>query len=501
MESLSLLWGGLLQALTWPKLLYCIIGVTIGQLVGILPGLGPVAGTAMLIPLTYGLEPTSAIVMLAGIYYGAMYGGTITSVLINTPGEAASVVTCIDGYALAKKGRAGVALGVSAVGSFFGGMVAVMGLALIGPPIAEFALEVGPPEFFGLMMVGLMMVIGLMGKSVVRGLMAAIFGLILSLVGLDQFSGEVRLTFGQVSLLNGVNFVAVAMGLFGVSEILTNLADKQNVTPPEKVKGFLPYKNELVPTAKAICRGTGIGFLIGLIPGASAVIASLTSYVLEKRISKAPERFGNGAIEGVAGPETANNACAGSALIPLLTLGIPSSPTVAVLMGAFIVHGLQPGPNLFRQHGEFVWAVIASMVVGNLILLLMNLPLANMWAKVTQIPYKILFPLIIIITVVGVYTINRSLFDIGLMIAFGIIGYFMKKLDFPIAATVLTLALGSQIEFAFLQSLAISRGNPSIFFTRPAAAMLLGIALIIFVFSVIGGLRNKKNMFSSDSEI
>ncbi|MEH7225174.1 tripartite tricarboxylate transporter permease [Bacillus sp. JJ1566] len=501
METFGLLLNGFSNALTWENLLFCIIGVSVGMFVGVMPGLGPVAGTAILIPLTFGMEPTSAIIMLSGIYYGAMYGGTITSVLINIPGEAASVITCIDGHQLAKQGRAGVALGVAAIGSFVGGITALLGLAFIGPPLASFALRFGPPEFFALMLLGLMMLIGLMGKSLIKGFIAAVFGLLLSLVGIDPISGSSRFTFGIPELFSGVDFVIVAMGLFGISEILYNADQGQKAEKPAKVKGLFPRRDEWPSTLKSIGRGTGLGVLIGLVPGANAVLSSLASYSLEKKISKNPGSFGKGAIEGVAGPETANNATSGSALIPLFTLGLPSSPTVAVILGAFIMHGLQPGPKIFRENSDFVWAVIASMFIGNVILLIMNLPLANLWAKVAQVPYKILLPLIMMFTMVGAYTVKNSVFDIGLMLIFGVIGYFMKKLDIPIAATVLTLVLGSQIESSFLQSMAISNGSAGIFFTRPISGILLVLTAIIFVGTLIAGIKNKKSMLGTDMEI
>jgi putative tricarboxylic transport membrane protein len=501
METFDLLMNGFTQALTWQNLLFCTLGVCVGMFVGVMPGLGPVAGTAILIPLTYGMEPTTAIIMLSGIYYGAMYGGTITSVLINIPGEAASVITCIDGHQLAKQGRAGVALGVSAIGSFVGGITALLGLAFIGPPLADFALRFGPPEFFALMLLGLMMLVGLMGKSLIKGFIAAVFGLLLSFVGIDPISGNTRFTFGVPEFFGGIDFVIVAMGLFGISEILYNADQQHKSDKPAKVKGMFPRKEEWAPTMKSIARGTGLGFLIGLIPGANAVLSSLASYALEKKISKNPDSFGKGAIEGVAGPETANNATSGSSLIPLFTLGLPSSPTVAVILGAFIMHGLQPGPKLFRENADFAWAVIASMFIGNVILLIMNLPLANLWAKVAQVPYKILLPLIMMFTMVGAYTVKNSMFDIGLMIVFGVIGYFMKKLDLPIAATVLTLVLGSQLESSLLQSLAISGGTASIFFTRPISLVLIVLTAFILGGTILAGIKNKKDIFGTDIEI
>lgn len=501
MEAFDSLMSGFAHATTWENLLYCVIGVSIGMFVGVMPGLGPVAGTAILIPITYGMDPTSAVIMLSGIYYGAMYGGTITSVLINIPGEAASVITCIDGHQLARKGRAGLALGVSAIGSFVGGITALLGLTFIAPPLTRLALSFGPPEFFSLMLLGMIMLIGLMGKSLVKGFIAAIFGIILSLVGIDPISGATRLTFHTPELLGGIDFVVVAMGLFGISEILMNVENKGAAGKPEAVKGLLPRKGEWAPATKAIGRGTALGFLIGLIPGANAVLASIASYSLEKKIAKQPERFGKGALEGVAGPESANNACSGSALIPLFTLGLPSSPTVAVIMGALIMHGLQPGPRLFTENASFAWAVIASMFIGNAVLLVMNLPLANVWAKIAQVPYKVLLPLIVMFTMVGAYTVRNSVFDVGMMIVFGLIGYVMKKLDLPIAATVLTLVLGSQMEASFLQSLAISNGSMEIFFMRPIAAGLLVVTCVILLVSSWAGMKNKKDMLSADLEI
>jgi putative tricarboxylic transport membrane protein len=501
MEAFDSLMNGFAHASTWQNLLYCMIGVSVGMFVGVMPGLGPVAGTAILIPITFGMDPTSAIIMLSGIYYGAMYGGTITSVLINIPGEAASVITCIDGHQLARQGRAGLALGVSAIGSFVGGITALLGLTFLAPPLTSLALKFGPPEYFALMLLGLMMLIGLMGKSLVKGFIAALFGLILSLVGIDPISGATRFTFGNINLLGGVDFVIVAMGLFGISEILLNVGNSDKMEKVDRVSGLFPRKGEWAPTSKAIGRGTVLGFLMGIIPGANAVLASIASYALEKKIAKNPERFGKGAIEGVAGPETANNACSGSALIPLFTLGLPSSPTVAVIMGAFIMHGLQPGPRLFIEHGEFAWAVIASMFIGNVVLLIMNLPLANTWAKIAQVPYKFLLPLIMMFTMVGAYTVHNSVFDIGLMIVFGLIGYLMKKLDLPIAATVLTLVLGQQMEGSLLQSLAISNGSMSIFFNRPITLGLLIVTFVILAVSLWAGIKNKKQLLSTDLEI
>lgn len=483
------------------NLLYCLLGVTIGMLVGVLPGLGPTTGTALLLPITFSMDPIPAIIMLSGIYYGSLYGGTVTSVLINTPGEAASVTTCFDGYPMAKQGRAGTALGVAGIGSFIGGTVAIIGLVFIGPPLAELALQFGPPEFFSLMILGLVMVVGLMGKSIIRGTIAAIVGLTLSLIGMDPISGALRFTFGELHLMEGFDFVTIAMGLFGISEVLLGLETSIDAQKTPKVGKLLPNREEWRPTLMAIARGTGLGCLTGLIPGSNSVIPAILSYTLEKKLAKDPSRFGKGAIEGVAGPETANNAYCGAALIPLFTMGIPSSPTIAVLFGAFIMHGLTPGPALFQSDPQFVWAVIASMFIGNFMLLIMNLPMAGMWGKVATIPSKILYPLIVIISVVGAYSISGSVWDIWVMIFFGIMGYVMKKIDIPMAPVVLTFVLGKMIESSLLQSLMYFKGDFMGFFTRPISGVMLTIAIVIFVVGIIAGIRNKRGMLADDVEV
>lgn len=498
---MDLLLAGFATALSLTNFLYCLIGVTFGMLVGVLPGLGPSAGTAILLPLTFGLEPISSIIMLAGIFYGAMYGGTITSVLINTPGEAASAITCIDGYQLAQQGRAGTALGVAGLGSFFGGTVAIIGLAFVGPPIARMALKFGPPEFFALMTMGLSLVIGLIGKSVLRGMIGAFLGLTLAFIGMDSVTGVVRFSFGVIELTNGLEFIPLVMGLFGISEILISLEDTLRPQTPPKITKLLPRREEWGPTMAAILRGTGIGFVLGLIPGANAVIPTLISYSVEKRVAKDPSRFGKGAIEGVAGPETANNAFAGAALIPLFTLGIPSSPTVAILLGAFIMHGLTPGPQLFQKNPEFVWGVIASMFIGNLILVFMNLPMAGMWAKILQVPYKLLFPVVVSICIVGAYGVNNSMFDVGIMVVFGIFGYFLKKLEIPLAPIILTFVLGGLMENALLQSLTIYKGSFWGLFTRPISGTLLVLSMIVLATSIYAGYRRKKDILASDIEM
>lgn len=500
MEDLNLLLHGFALALTPTNLLFCFIGVFAGQIVGVLPGLGPVAGTAMLIPLTYSLGPIPAVIMLAGIFYGAMYGGTITSVLINVPGEGASVITCIDGYQMARQGRAGHALGVAAVGSFIGGIIAILFLTFLGPALARYAIQFGPPEFFSIMVFGLLLLVGLIGQSIIKGLIAALLGLLLTTIGQDPATGVDRLLFGQIELLDGIDFVVLAIGLFGLSEILTNAEDNMNIGKPEKIAGLIPPRAEWKSSLIAIVRGTGIGGALGLIPGTSASIASLMSYTLEKKLSKNPSRFGRGAIEGVAGPETANNAYAGAALVPLFTLGIPSSPTIAVLIGAFIMHGLTPGPLLYKTNPDFVWAVIASMFIGNALLLFMNLPLASLWAKIALVPYKLMFPLILIFCMVGVYTVNRSLWDVGLMIFFGAVGYLMRKWKLPSAALILSFVLGKNIEYALVQTLASSEDGLLVLFTRPISATLLTLCGIILVLGVYTTIKNKRGHLASDEE-
>jgi len=497
-ESLQLLMGGFAVALQPTNLMFAIAGCLLGTLIGVLPGVGPAAGTAILIPLTFVLDPTPAIIMLAAIYYGAMYGGTITSVLINTPGEAASAITCLEGYEMSKRGRGGAALSIAAIGSFIGGSIATLGLVLIALPLTALALKFGPPEFFALMMLGLSLVTGLAGKSMIRALMAAVFGLLIAMVGIDPVMGAPRFAFGMTELLDGFNFVPVVMGLFGISEILLNVESETRNVFDAKVTNLMPTKADLKASAWPILRGTFIGFFLGLIPGVGAVVPTFMSYVAEKKMSKHPEKFGTGMIEGVAGPETANNAYANAALIPLFTLGIPGSPTIAILMGAFMMNGLIPGPFLFKEHSEFVWAVIASMYVGNLILVILNLPLIPMWVSLLKVPYAILFAIILGFCVLGSYSLDSSVFDIGVMLAFGVVGYAFKKLDIPLAPVALTLILGPLMERGLRQSLEISRGDFTVFFTRPISLVLLIVSL---VFVLAASMNTIKQVRGADSQV
>jgi putative tricarboxylic transport membrane protein len=485
METLQFLAAGFASALTPANLTFALIGCILGTLIGVLPGLGPSAGTAILIPLTFQLDPTGAIIMLSAIYYGAMYGGTITSVLINVPGEAASVVTCLDGHQMAKQGRAGTALGIAAIGSFIGGMVAAVALVGIAAPLSRLALSFGPPEFFALMLVGLCLVTSLSGRSLIAGILMTICGLLLALIGIDPVRGAPRFTFGMPQLYDGIGFIPVVMGLFGIGEILATAEAPLGQLIKTKLTGLLPSREEWRRSFGAIWRGTGIGFFLGLIPGIGAIIPTFMAYILEKRISDTPERFGHGAIEGVAAPETANNAYANAAMVPLLTLGIPSSPTIAVLMGAFIINGLTPGPFLFQERPDLVWAVIASFFVGNVILLVLNLPLVGLWAKILEVPFHYIAIGTLLFCILGAYSINQSVFDVWVMLGFGVIGYLLRKLDFPLAPAVLGLILGPMLEKSLRTSLEMSAGDFSIFFTRPISAGLLAFCVVILAVSAM----------------
>lgn len=498
MDALSLLFAGLATALQPDHLLFALIGCIVGTLVGVLPGIGPVAGTAILIPVTFSMEPTSAIIMLAGIYYGAMYGGTITSVLVNVPGEAASAITCLDGYAMARSGRAGPALAVAAVGSFIGGFVATMGLVLLAIPLTHLALRFGPPEFFALMVVALSLVTLLAGFSVILGLMSAVFGLMISLVGIDPVAGGTRFTFGSTALLAGVSIVPVAMGLFGVSEILDNLWSSGKGTVMARVGSLMPSRSDLRRSTPAILRGSAVGAALGMIPGMNAFIPTVVSYVLEKKISKTPEKFGTGMIEGVAGPETANNAYANAALIPLFTLGVPGSPTIAVLMGAFLMNGLTPGPLLFVEHADIAWTIIASLFVGNVFLVILNVPLVPIWVSLLRIPSYLLNTGVLVFCIVGVYTVNNSAFDILLMAFFGLLGFAMRRLKIPAAPMILTVVLGPLLEGSLRQTLEISQGDPSVFLSRPLAASLLVFAAIVFASSLFNAVAKVRG---TDAEV
>ncbi len=467
-------------ALTIKNLSFCFLGVLIGTLIGVLPGIGPVATISLLLPTTFGMEPVTSIIMLCGVYYGAMYGGSTTSILVNIPGEAASVVTCLDGYQMARKGRAGPALGISAFGSFIGGTLSIIGLMLLSPLLARMALKFGPPEFFALMLLGLAMVTYLCRGPVLKGLVMALAGLAISCVGQDQISGTTRFTLDSITLMDGMGIVPVAMGLFGIAEVLTNLEQivKQDILA-ERVTGIFPTLKDWSDSMWPIIRGSFIGFFVSILPGAGTVIPTFMAYTVEKRISKHPEKFGTGAIEGVAAPETANNAAAAGSMVTLLSLGLPSSVGMAILLGAFIIHGIQPGPLLIAKHPDLFWGTIASMYVGNVMLLVLNLPLIGLWIKILKIPYNLLFPLIVLFCFLGAYSLNNNIYDVLVMIIFGVFGYLMRKYEYEGAPFLLALVLGPMLENAFRQSLIY--GDPFIFFNRPITAVLICVSLFLLI--------------------
>jgi putative tricarboxylic transport membrane protein len=495
MDTLSSLVFGLSVALDPINLLYCFMGVFFGTLVGVLPGLGPPAAMSLLFAMTFRSPPVAAIIMLAGIYYGAMYGGSTTSILVNIPGETASIVTCFDGYQMARRGRAGPALGISAFGSFIGGTLSVIGLMFFAPILMKFALDFGPPEYFSLMVFGLTIVSFLSKGSLLKALMMACFGLFLGTVGFDVVTGNLRFTLGTFYLMDGVNLIPVCMGLFGLSEVFVNIEqviEKREIFTGGIIKGILPNVRDWKDSIGAILRGSILGFFLGLLPGGGSVLSSFFSYGLEKRISKHPEKFGTGVIEGVAGPETANNAATGSAFIPLLSLGIPANIVSAILLGALLIHGVHPGPLLMQKNPEIFWGIIASMYVGNAMLLILNLPLIGMWVKILKIPYRILFPLILLFCLIGAYTVNYNIYDLIAMIFFGVLGYLFRKLSFDVAPLVLALVLGPIFEYSFCQSMKIGGGNILIFLERPISTTLLLVAVILLLLPLIPFFRKKK---------
>ncbi|MGH6926129.1 MAG: tripartite tricarboxylate transporter permease [Propylenella sp.] len=491
MGPLADLLNGFATAFTPTHLMMCFVGVFLGQIVGILPGIGPSAAIALLLPLTFGADPTSAIIMFAGIYYGAQYGGTLTSVLISVPGESSTVMTSIDGYQMALQGRAGSALGIAAIGSFAAGTVGTLGLMLIAPPLAEAALAFGPPEYFSLVVLGLM-ALAAVSDSVLKGLAAGVFGLLLATIGIDPQTGVSRFHFGQVWLLDGIEFIVLTVALFGVGEVVASCT-LAATRPVAQVKSAFPTRSECRASALPIARGSLIGFLIGVLPAAGATLASFVAYIVEKKSARDPSRFGKGAIEGVAGPEAANNSAAAGAMVPMLSLGVPGSGTTAIILGALIMFGLRPGPELFVRNAELVWAVIASMYIGNLLLLIMNLPLAGAFAQLLRIPYKWLYPPILALCIAGVFSQANSIEDCWLLVGFGALGWLMKRYDWPAAPMVLGLVLGPLFESALRQSLTLSHGSGFIFLTRPISGILLAIAaaavLVPVMLRSVAGLR------------
>ena len=480
MEVLANLAHGFAIAFTPTNLLFCFLGVLLGQAIGALPGIGPSAGIAILMPLTFGGDPIAAVIMFAGIYYGAQYGGTITSVLVSIPGESSTVMTSIDGYQMARNGRAGAALGIAAIGSFIAGTLGTVGLMLAAPALARAALFFGPPEYFALVVMGLAALATVSG-SVLKGLITGVVGLLVATIGVDPQMGDQRFTFDQIWLLDGIEFLVLAVAVFGVGQVLATLAHKMPSPITTSIRNVWPTAEDFRTCRLPILRGSIIGYLIGVLPGAGATIASFISYAVEKKVSKSPERFGNGAIEAVAAPEAANNAASAGAMVPMLALGIPGSGTTAVMLGALIMFGLRPGPQLFQQHADLVWAIIASMYIGNVILLILNLPLAPLFAVLLRVPYAVLYPVILALCIVGVYSQSNSIDDLWVMVVFGVLGYFMKQYDFPAAPLILGLVLEPLFENALRQSLTLSHGSLAIFVTRPVSATLLVItAAFIF---------------------
>jgi TctA family transporter len=492
MELFANLALGFGVALTLQNLLYCFMGVLLGTLIGVLPGIGPVATIAMLLPVTFTLPPVSALIMLAGIYYGAQYGGSTTAILVNIPGEASSVVTALDGYQMARKGRAGPALGIAAIGSFFAGCVATVVIALFAPPLAEVALKFGPTEYFSLMVLGLIAAVVLAHGSLIKAISMVLLGLLLGLVGTDVNSGVARYNFGIPELSDGIGFVTVAMGMFGIAEIITNLElkDKREIFV-HKIENLLPTLADIKRCIPAILRGTALGSGLGILPGGGALLASFASYTLEKKATGG-DTFGKGEIRGVAAPESANNAGAQTSFIPLLTLGIPSNPVMALMIGAMMIQGIAPGPQVMTERPQLFWGMIASMWVGNLMLVVLNLPLIGMWVKLLTVPYRLLFPAILVFCAVGVYSVNNSAFDIYMMCIFAVFGLVCVKLECEPAPLILGFILGPLMEENLRRAMLLSRGDASVFFTKPISAVLLGIAIVLLLVVLAPGVRKRR---------
>lgn len=486
MDIATNLIAGFQTALQPENLYYCILGSLIGTLTGVLPGIGPLAALSLLLPVTFALPPVGALSMLCAIFYGAMYGGSTTSILMNIPGEAASVITCIDGHQMARQGRAGAALGMAAIGSFIAGTVSLVGMTLFSPFIVQVALGFGPPEFTALMTLGLIATMFMASSPPAKTLLMIALGLLLATIGMDVVNGKERFTFGSVDLSSGFDLVPVVIGLFGISEILLNLETlARSELLDSRIRNLLPTRRDWIDSWKPMLRGTGLGFGLGVLPGGGPVTASFLSYSLEKRLSKQPERFGKGAIEGVAGPESANNAAVAGGMIPLLSLGLPSNAVTALLLGALVVHGVQPGPLMMVQHADLFWGVIASMYVGNVVLLLLNLPLVGLWVQLLRIPYGVLFPTILLLATVGCYATNKNMFDVWAMLGFGAAGYVLRKTGFELAPLVLAMVLGPMLEQALRQSLIMSLNGPMIFLTRPVSAALLAACCIVVLLACV----------------
>jgi putative tricarboxylic transport membrane protein len=494
MEILDNLALGFGTALTLTNLMYCFFGVLFGTLVGVLPGLGPVATIAMLLPATFGLPPVSALIMLSGIYYGAQYGGSTTAILVNLPGESSSVVTALDGYKMALKGQAGKALATAALASFFAGTVSTIILALFAPPLAALALKFGPAEYFSLMVMGLVASVVLAHGSLLKAVGMVLLGLLLGLVGTDVNSGMPRYTFDIPEMADGINFVIVAMGVFGVGEIIRNLESESGRSlVASKVTGLWPSKEDFKRIAAPTIRGTLLGSALGILPGGGAMLASFAAYSLEKKVSKNAKQFGHGAIEGVAAPEAANNAGAQTSFIPMLTLGIPSNPVMALMIGALIIQGIQPGPAIMTEQPALFWGIIASMWIGNLFLVILNLPLVGLWAKLITVPYQMLYPAILVFCAIGVFSLNNSIFDVYLMAGFGLIGYILLKLDCEPAPMLLGFIIGPMLEEYMRRALLLSRGDYTVFVTRPISGVMLFVAVAALIVVLLPAVRSKRD--------
>ena len=500
LDSLSGLLFGFTITFQLENLFFCFAGCFVGTLIGVLPGIGPSGALAILLPATFYLSPSTAVIMLAGIYYGAMYGGSTTSILINIPGEAASVVTCLDGYQMARKGRAGPALGIAAIGSFIAGTSGVIGLMFLAPPLANFALKFSSPEYASIIICGLILVSYLGSGSIWKAFIMGAFGLLLGTIGSDPMDRLDRFTFGSFYLLEGLGLIPIIMGLFGISEILINLEEEEfRGILQEKIKNLFPNRRDWIDSTWPILRGTVIGFFVGIIPGGNTIISATMSYAVEKKVSKQPEKFGTGAIEGVAGPESANNSSVTGSFIPLLSLGIPTNAVMALLLASLMLHGVSPGPLLISQHPEIFWSVIASMYIGNLMLLALNLPLIGLWVKLLKIPYAYLFPFIFLFCLLGTYSLRNTVFDIGVMILFGIVGYLMRKFAYEPAPFILAFILGPMFEEHFRRSLIMSYGSFTIFFERPISLVFMFAAILLLLSSLVPWIKGKKGFLLKES--
>jgi len=502
MDILHHLQLGFGVCLTPINLFYCFIGCLVGTLVGVLPGIGPLAALSLLLPVTFKIPATASIIMLSGIFYGAMYGGSTTSILINIPGEAASVVTCLDGYQMARQGRAGPALGIAAFGSFIAGTFSTIGLNFFSPILVVAALKFGPPEYFSVMTLGFVVSIFMVGGSMLKAFLMIALGLFVSTVGMDIINGMERFAFGSSNLAGGFDLVAVIMGMFGVSEVFLSMEEIFKREIFSKIKGIFPTAKDWVASAVPILRGSVVGFLIGILPGGTPVTASFVSYAIERRSSRHPEKFGKGAIEGVAGPEAANNSAVAGSMIPLLSLGLPCNGVTALMMGALIIHGVQPGPTLMSQHPDIFWGVIASLYIGNVMLLILNLPLIGMWVQFLRIPYWALFPIILLLCIIGTFSANLNIFDVWVMIAFGVLAYLLRKRNYELGPFILALILGPMFEQALRQALVMSHRDPMIFLARPISGSLLGISLLLLVLFCISVWRKgkKAQLFEAPKE-